>query len=675
MAPHLLSAGCMSICRASRVALPLLLLASACADFEPGAPPASVHVDTLAPQRPPVIPSKPLQYKQHAPNDRKPIRALVTGPRRITQKVLLLTADDDQPSYLAARDALVRMGVPFQAINAVNQEVTDALLTDGVSTCNFNSVIFATSGLGYWDATLDTWTSALTPEEWQRIASFETSCSAREAVWYAWPSADLGLSFVSEFTSDETETGVVANPGFFKRVPAAAHITYENAAGYRAAVTDATTTTPIITDTAGNVLLATHIRPDGSEVMTSTVDSNPFLPHALALEYDMIRWLTGGMFVGEKHTYLAAQIDDLFLSNDMWRIDLHANPEDDTHTFRIAGSDLTKFVTWQQGLKARLPAGSNFMTTMAFNGVGTTTDYTSDKTLLNAAKSAGNKLHWMNHTWDHENMDEMSLADARNEVQHNCTKARNLGLAAFSCLELVTPDMSGLGNLAAVQGIIAAGARSVVSDTSHVASDPRFADNPGDNPSFNVGRVSALDSRLYQIPRHPTNVFYDVMDPTGLVDSYNTRYPDPGTLTYAEIRDLNASYPLLYLLQGDIDPLMFHQADLAAYDGTHSLYGDFIDTLMDKYLALSSAPVVTLTQRAIAEEMKQRGAFDACNATAVIVESTSGRSLELSSSAACTIPVTGLSGSGAIGGLEYYAGDPITSVAMPAGGGTVTLPL
>lgn len=672
MAPHLLSAGCMSICRASRVALPLLLLASACADFEPGAPHASVHVDSQAPQRPPVIPSKPLEYKLHAPNDRKPIRALLAGPRRITQKVLLLTADENQPSYLAARDALVRMGVPFQAINAVNQEVTDALLTDQVSTCNFNAVLFATSGLGYWDATLDAWTSALTPEEWQRIASFETSCSAREAVWYAWPSPDLGLTYVSAFTSDDTVTGVVANPAFFKRVPATAQLTYEYAAGYRAAVTDATTT-PIITDTAGNVLLATHTRPDGSEVMTSTVDSNPYLPHALALEYDMIRWLTHGMFIGEKHTYIAAQIDDLFLSNDMWRLDLHANPEDDTHTFRIAGTDLTKLVTWQQGLKARLPAGSSFITTMAFNGVGTTTDYTSDRTLLKAAKNAGGKLHWLNHTWDHENMDDMSKADAKSEVQHNCNKARNLGLAGFSCLELVTPDMSGLGNLAAVQGMIAAGTRSVVSDTSHVASDPRFADNPGDNPSFNVGRVSALDSRLYQIPRHPTNVFYDVMDPTGLVDSYNTRYP--GSLTYAEIRDLNASYPLLYLLQGDIDPLMFHQANLAAYDGTHSLYGDFIDTLMNKYLALSTAPVVTLTQRAIAEEMKQRAAFDACNATAVIVESSSGRSLELSSSAACTIPVTGVSGSGAIGGLEIYAGDSITSVAMPAGGGTVTLPL
>lgn len=659
----------MSICRASRVALPLLLLVSACADFEPGSYHAEVHDHSVAPQRPPVMPSRPLDYKLHAPIDRSPTRALLAGPRRITQKVLLLTADETQPSYLAARDALVRMGVPFQAVNAVNQEVTDALLTDQVSTCNFNAVLFATSGLGYWDAISDTWTSALSAEEWQRIASFETSCSAREAVWYAWPSPDLGLTYVSAFSSDDTVTGVVADPSFFKRVPATAQLKYHYAAGYRAAVADGTTT-PIITDTDGNVLLATHTRPDGSEVMTSTVDSNPYLPHALALEYDMIRWLTHGMFIGEKHTYIAAQIDDLFLSNDMWRLDLHANPEDDTHTFRITGSDLTKLVTWQQNLKARLPIRSSFITTMAFNGLGTTGDYSSDKTLLKAAKNLGNKLRWMNHTWDHENMDTMSKNAAKTEVTHNCNKADNLGLAGFSCQELVTPDMSGLGNLAAIQGLVAAGVRSVVSDTSHVASDPRFADNPGDNPSFNVGRVSALDSRLYQIPRHPTNVFYDVMDPTDHVDEYNTRYP--GSLTYDEIRDLNASYPLLYLLQGDIDPLMFHQANLASYDGVHSLYGDFIDTLIDQYLAVSNAPVITLTQRAIAAEMKQRAALDACNASATIVETATGRSIELSSSAACTIPVTGLAGGGA---LEIYAGDTIISVTMPAGGGTVSIPL
>ncbi len=630
-----------------------------------------VH-DSFAPQQPPIIESKPLEYSDHSPVERIAHRALVAGPRRINQKVLLLTADTSQPSYLAARDALVRMGVPFQAINAVNQEITDALLTDGQSTCNFSAIIFATSGLGY--SSPSGWASALSPEEWQRIATFETGCSAREAVWYAWPSPDLGLTNAGpSFNSNQTVAATIANPSFFKRVPATAALAYQNAAGYRASASSATTT-PIVTDASGYILLATHTRPDGSEVLVSTVDSNPYLPHALALEYDMVRWLTKGVFLGKKQTYLAPQIDDLFLSNDMWRVDLHANPEDDTHTFRINGTDLTKVATWQTSLQTRLPAGSRFVTAMAFNGLGSTTSYTSDKTLINTARTLGNKFQWLSHTYDHENMDAMSRTSARNEVLQNCARGVVLLLSGLECSELITPDMSGLTNINAVRGMIDGGVRSVVSDTSHAASDPRFASAPGDNPSFNVGRVSTLDSRLYQIPRHPTNLFYDVKDPTDMVDSYNTRFAGSNA-DYAKVLDLNTSWPLLYLLQGDVDPLMFHQANLASYNTAgKSLYSDLIDALMTKYLAISSAPVITLTQRAIADAMKKRGELNACNATAVVVESATGRSLEVKSTATCTVPLTGVAAP-TKGTVETYAGESITSVKMPAGGGTVSIPL
>ena len=72
--------------------------------------------------------------------------------------------------------------------------------------------------------------------------------------------------------------------------------------------------------------------------------------------------------------------------------------------------------------------------------------------------------------------------------------------------------------------------------------------------------------------------------------------------------------------------------------------------------------------------MKQRAQLDTCNARAVIVESSGTRSLEVSSSAACTIPVTGVSNA-TLGKVESYAGDATTSITMPAGGGTVAIPL
>ena len=628
----------------------------------------------------PKIPSKKLDYQLHSSINKVPVRYLsLSGPRRINQKILLLTAADDAPSYQAAKDALDRIGIPYQAVNAVTQDVTDAMLTDGVNTCNFSAVLFATSGLGYYDAQAALWTSALSADEWARIDAFEVACSAREAVWYAWPSPDLGLSFVSGFTSDDSVDGTIADPTFFLRVPAAARIPYRHAAGYRAAIIDPTVTRALVRDATGGVLLAVNKTADNREQLVSTVDSNPYLAHSLALEYDMLRWLTRGIFVGQKRSYMAPQIDDIFLDNDMWVIGDPASgvPSGNTGSvqFRIKGSDLNAFVSWQQGFKSRLPASSSFITTMAFNGVGTLTSEYSDTTLLRAATNAGAKLTWLNHTWDHENLDAMSRTDTYTEVARNCNKAKNLKLHGFSCFELVTPDMSGLTNLAAVQGMIDAGTRFVVSDTS-ITEALRPA-NPGTNPSFNVGRVSPMDSRLYQVPRHPTSVFYDVATPATETDEYNHIYNAfyGRDLTYTEVVDKASEFGFYYLMQGDIDPLMFHQANLANYGTGHSLYGDFVDAVATKFLALSNVPILTLNERSIGDAMKARTQLNGCNPAAAIVElATGGRILEVRSSAGCTIPVTGISAP-TFGSVTSYAGEATTAFAMATGGGTVTVPL
>ncbi|HSD87134.1 MAG TPA: hypothetical protein VLB44_06450, partial [Kofleriaceae bacterium] len=127
-------------------------------------------------------------------------------------------------------------------------------------------------------------------------------------------------------------------------------------------------------------------------------------------------------------------------------------------------------------------------------------------------------------------------------------------------------------------------------------------------------------------------------------------------------------------LQGDIDTLMFHEANLADYDGDeHSLLGDLVSAGARKYLALQNAPILTLSQSAIATAMKERDAFNNCGATATIVESTTGRELQLTSSEDCNVPVTGLSAS-AYGSVEQYAGDPITTLTL-FGGEVLSIPL
>ena len=591
-------------------------------------------------------------------------------PRRITQKVLLLAATGWEPSYLAARASLERIGMPFQAVIASEADLSASMLTDGVSTCHFNAVLFATSGLGY-ESSPGVWSSALSATEWDALRAFEYECSAREAIWYAWPSPDLGLTYASSFDWTQEVGARVQDPTVLKRVNSSAAIPVRHAAGYRATIVDPNVTRVVLDDSAGGVLIAIHQLADGREVMVSTIDHSPYLVHTLTLEYDMLRWLAGGVFLGDKRTYLAPQIDDIFLDNDMWVV---GQGNQATVQRRITGTDIDAFVAWQTQRQAQLPAGSTFKTAMAFNGVGTRQTMYTDATLLQRARAAGNKLTWLNHTWDHENLNPLTRAQARREVERNCDLAANRGLFGFSCTELVTPEVSGLDSLPVLRGLRDAGVQFVVSDTS--VTEALRPNNPGTNPSFNVGRNNPLLPAIYQVPRHPTYVFYDTATPAELTDEFNAIYRSfyGYDLSYEEMTDKSSEYGLYYLLQGDIDPLMFHQANLANYGEGRSLYGDWVDAVMSKYLALSSAPVITLSQSEIGRAMQRRGGLLGCGAQLTIVESAGGpRTLEIKTAAACSVPVTGVS-SAAHGTVELYAGEATTVVSMPANG-TKSIPL
>ena len=116
--------------------------------------------------------------------------------------------------------------------------------------------------------------------------------------------------------------------------------------------------------------------------------------------------------------------------------------------------------------------------------------------------------------------------------------------------------------------------------------------NNGPNPSPNVGIVSTYDgvaSGIYEVPRHPNDVFYNVANwaddqaefvciytnyvapnaPTGTLPA-----PDPPFNTYnaAQILDFTSSVFVSNMLMGDMDPEMFHQPDLHFSDNYPALY-------------------------------------------------------------------------------------------------------
>lgn len=623
----------------------------------------------------PPLPHGSLSGSAGSPLRISTLQMVAPGARRIELKLLVLTATGDEPSYLAARSALDRIGVPYDVLIATATDLVSSLLSNGVDDCYYRGIVIAVGGLVYFDTGTQQWTSAFSENEWTILADYERACSARELDWYGFPSADFGLALASSFTSSDAVAARVtsAGAGVFPYVPASAAIPISDAFGYKATVTDPAATTALIESDDDGVLVASHVAPDGREAMLVTVDSNPNLVHGLVLEYGLVSWVSRGLFIGKKRAYLSPQVDDIFIDDDMWNTATHRNAPDldGVDTFRITGSDLDALVSWQSDFRAAHPAGSQYITAMVFNGVGTLRSVYPDQTLFAAARSAGANLTWLSHTWDHENMDGMTAAAAGNEVARNCQLAERYRLNGFSCMDLVTPDMSGLTSAEALQGIEGAGARYLSSDTS-ITEDVAAARGtvPGNNPSFNVGRVNAQDAQIYEVPRHPTNIFYDVATREAEVDEYNTIYRSywGRDLSYDEIIDVEASFGLHYLLTGDVDPLMFHQTNLGGelVDGTrHSLFGDWIESSVARFTALVQFPLVSLTQRDLAGAMAARGALDACGVAATYVEAGAAATLELSAGDACVVPITGLASSA--GALEIYAGVPTTDVVMTAG--------
>src|SRR5262249_14995546 len=148
----------------------------------------------------------------------------------------------------------------------------------------------------------------------------------------------------------------------------------------------------------------------------------------------------------------------------------------------------------------------------------------------------------------------------------------------FSSKNLITPEISGLAHPDALQAMYDTGIRYVVSDTSRVGMN---------NPTPNAGMHNVYQPGILTIPRRPTNLFYNVSTPEEWEGEYNELYRLywGRDLSFEEILDVESEALLRYMLRFDMDPWMFHQANLRAYDGTRTLLTALLDAALAKFSA------------------------------------------------------------------------------------------
>ena len=320
-------------------------------------------------------------------------------------------------------------------------------------------------------------------------------------------------------------------------------------------------------------------------------------------------------------------------------------------------------------------------------------------------------FHWISHTYDHPNTlngltksgpPDSSGDDIDLEVLTNLWVASSPGgtdldtdpsdaalaqltFSDFNPANMVTPGVTGLNDPNVPGYLNADGIQYVVTDTS-VIGQP----NNGPNPSPNVGIVNSYAPGIYEVPRHPNDIYYNVANWNDNQAEFDCIYTYPNVVppfnsyTAAQILSFVSSSFLSNMLIGDMDPQMFHQPDLHFSINTapgmpttgqnSALIADTYSQTFSLYKQVYNLPVLSPTLDQLGIAMQSRNSFNQSNVTASIIGGSNANiTVTMPASATvptATVPITGLTTAGA----EIYGGQYISHIPLSAGQ-TVVLPL
>ena len=172
-----------------------------------------------------------------------------------------------------------------------------------------------------------------------------------------------------------------------------------------------------------------------------TVNSNQFQSHNQLLRHGMLNWVTRGVYLGHQRNYLELHVDDVFLPDDSWDPVTNTTNYDPDAAIRMSAADVAKAVQWSQQTGLKLD--------MVYNGAGHEQyqdDHGSDP-LLAPLQNNRDRFRWVNHTYEHPNLDCSTQTFIQNQITQNRTWATSNGFGdVVDSAELVTGEHSGLAN-------------------------------------------------------------------------------------------------------------------------------------------------------------------------------------------------------------------------------------
>ncbi len=426
------------------------------------------------------------------------VASAATPAQQIGMRVLVITDSNDPTtaSGIAYADwitTLNREGVPYDSVVTNSSSVGSVPLpalsstaSDGTQVADYQGVVVATSG-----------TEGLSTAQWTTLQTFEQHFNVRQVTAYAVPSSDYGLTTATPVGTFSGSPSPALTADGAKVFPYLNKVDFDPGTfGYEGTPTPGANVDTLISGPSGSSLLGVYTSSDGRQTMYQTFNENQYMIQSQLLRHGELDWLARNTYFGDQRNYLETNIDDNFLSDSSWSVAGNAttaahstdfNPAD---ALREVPADVTTAATWSKT--------NNFRLDMLFNGGGSVQAASGGTDPLLAAfqgtdpatgKPYSNDFGWINHTWDHPNLDEGCATQNYIEAEINQNAAWAAKAASGG-----NPVSGGLGLTSSIDPAQVLGYENpqVVVTGEHAGLANLIPGNPGqvDPPDLNTAAAA-----------------------------------------------------------------------------------------------------------------------------------------------------------------------------------------
>ncbi len=588
------------------------------------------------------------------------LKSFKSSSFKLGMRLLFLSATRDEEfetTISLVKTVFSSFAIPYDHIVLTELE-SDLELFDDVGNPKYYGIILATNDLAYKNAAGE-FSSALSVDQRSLIEQYMVNYGVRLMSMYSYPGKRMGVNLVKAHNT--TMANTILTTDFFKsfdpstkrwlKFPISKHWHYSATK----MTTGAIKVAPFLV--YNNVSLAASVStfPDGREELHFYFTQSKYTRASLITSAAWVSWVTKGLYQGKRRAYLNTQVNDVFMSTDLWDVNLN-KVVPGKNAYRITAADLTYLNQWQKVGLRKETSNSEFKVELAFNSQELLKNQkTSSDALYLKAKTMQQDFNWVAQTYAHA---EQNVNTINWEYPIVTTSVLDLlgsdESLNFSRNTLVNPGVDKLLNASALEGLKENKIENLFGP---------IAGRENDSEGLNTTLEQHGFEGLFALFPKSTVVYYNVSLPSQLTSEYNFLYKKyfGRVSTFAEILKRESERVATDLLNYNIVPYSFHQASLRSYvigEVRNSLYSAWMKTMIAELRKYHTLPILSLKADQIALELKNRRDAKSCEVQSYVhVVSGSYKSVEVLNPNFCQVVLTATNSTFEFPKVELYGPD------------------